>query len=200
MTAEAIETKDPCIQCTLHCRSISAPADLNALSITIAKRHSPSILGANAAVRDAGRFSYWAAEPREVFEFRSGSSDPFGQLERLLGKYRLSDSPTGRPSLPRGMFCGGWIGWFGYELGRYIERLPQTTTDDLAMPLIRLCFYDRLFAYDHQERTLWVIALELPDDTESPEDKMAALEQSLQASHDIRPPQGRNELTTLAPA
>jgi para-aminobenzoate synthetase component 1 len=123
-----------------------------------------------------------------VFEFQSGSSDPFGKLERLLGKYRLDDSPSSQRSLPNGMFRGGWIGWFGYELGRYIERLPQTTNDDLAMPLIRLCFYDRLFAYDHRDQTFWLIALGLPEDSESPEDKIAVLEQWLGVSQSIRPP------------
>ena len=192
MTAEALETKNPCIHCTLHCRSLPAPVDLQALSLALADRRSPSILGANVSVKEAGRFSYWAAEPREVFEFRPGSSDPLGQLEDLLGKYRLCDSPTGQRSLPDGMFRGGWIGWFGYELGRYIERLPQTATDDLAMPLIHLRFYDRLLAYDHQDPTFWLVALELPDDTESPEDKMAVLEQWLSASQSIRPPHPRH--------
>ncbi|MHC4519373.1 MAG: aminodeoxychorismate synthase component I [Planctomycetota bacterium] len=129
-----------------------------------------------------------------MFEFRSGRGDPFEQLERRLGKYRPVESASNQPTLPDGLFCGGWIGWFGYELGRYIERLPQTTADDLAMPLIRLCFYDRLLAYDHRCQTFWLVALEMPDDSESPEAKMAALEQLLDESRKVRscPPQHAN--------
>ncbi len=44
------------------------------------------------------------------------------------------------------------------------------------MPLIRLCFYDRIIAYDHTEDTFWLIVLQLPSDIENPEDKLAALE------------------------
>jgi len=192
MTAEAIDTKNQCVLCTLHGRSIPAPTDLPAVSTVFAKLDSPSILGGNTSVAESGRFSYWAAEPREVFEFRSGPGDPFGQLERVLDRYRFSKGASSQPTLPDGMFRGGWIGWFGYELGRYIERLPQTTTDDLAMPLIHLSFYDRLLAYDHQRRTFWLIALALPDDTESPESKMASLEQLLHESRNVRPHRPRH--------
>lgn len=135
---------------------------------------------------EAGRFSYWTAEPREVFEFRPGLGDPFEQLERRLYKYRPAEDASNQPMPPGGLFRGGWVGWFGYELGRYIERLPQTTTDDLAMPLIRLCFYDRQLAYDHQCQTVWLMALQLPDDREPPEAKMAALEHLLDESRRIR--------------
>jgi para-aminobenzoate synthetase component 1 len=53
------------------------------------------------------------------------------------------------------------------------------------MPLIRLCFYDRLVAYDHNRGVFWLIALERPDDEESPEQKLAWLEQRLQESHGL---------------
>jgi aminodeoxychorismate synthase component I len=186
MNADAVETKDACIPCRLHCRTVRADADLDAVSAVFAKLRSPSVLGGNAAVEEKEAVSYWAAEPREVFEFRSGSDDPFGQLERRLRRYRLVESSADPPTLSEGRFCGGWIGWFGYELGRYIERLPQETTDDLAMPLIRLCFYDRFLAYDHGRQVFWLVALELPDDSETPQNKMATLEQRLHESRDAR--------------
>jgi len=175
--------------CKIHARRLRIEASLSALSETFAAQRQPSILGGNSATLNGAGFSYWAAEPKEVFEFRSGQTDPFGKLESLLGQYRLADDPAGhrdQPTPPDGLFCGGWIGCFGYELGRYIERLPQTTVDDLAMPLIRLCFYDRLIAYDHRRDTFWIIAVELPDDPETPDRKMAALEQLLTESQNVR--------------
>ncbi len=83
------------------------------------------------------------------------------------------------------MFCGGWIGYLAYELGRYIEKLPATTTDDLEMPLVRLCFYDRFIAYDHVDATCWLIALDLPGDTEGPDEKLVTLENLLAESQKI---------------
>jgi len=96
------------------------------------------------------------------------------------------------------MFCGGWIGYFAYELGRYIEKLPATTTDDLEMPLMRLCFYDRIIAYDHIDRTCWLITLELPDDAEQPDEKLAGLEKLVAQSQRIHvQPPGPAELENI---
>ncbi|MHC4843043.1 MAG: anthranilate synthase component I family protein, partial [Planctomycetota bacterium] len=81
--------------------------------------------------------------------------------------------------LPVGIFKGGWIGHFSYELGRYIEQLPESTTDDLKIPLIRLCFYDKIICYDHKERAFWIIVLELNEDIEAPEEKLRYLERLL---------------------
>jgi para-aminobenzoate synthetase component 1 len=80
--------------------------------------------------------------------------------------------------LPHGIFTGGWVGFFSYDLGRYIEPIPRKA-DDLQIPLIRLSFYDRLIAYDHRGKAFWLIALELDNDTETPEHKLSSLENLL---------------------
>jgi para-aminobenzoate synthetase component 1 len=159
---------------------------LPGLSEVFSRLESASILGGNAAKAQAGRFSYWAAEPKEVFEFRAGEKRPFEKLQKVLGKYKIENKKGNHTGLPlRGMFCGGWIGYFSYELGRYIEKLPETTIDDLQMPLVRLCFYDRVIAYDHDEGVFWLIALQLPDDSIEPQDNLAALEQLLEKSKNV---------------
>ncbi|MHC4593930.1 MAG: anthranilate synthase component I family protein [Planctomycetota bacterium] len=183
MTTGTVAKTDECILCKLHYKKIRASINLPALSQIFAGRKSASILGGNTAKADADRFSYWAAEPKEVFEFRAGQKDPFGKLQKILTKYKLEQDS--RPELPKGIFCGGWIGYFSYELGRYIEQLPETTIDDLQMPLIRLCFYDSLIAYDHVEGACWLIALQLPNDSQKPEDKLSALERLLAESQRI---------------
>ena len=175
------------IVCRLHCKNICASSNLPGLSEVFARLESVSILGGNAARSGAGRFSYWAAQPREIFQFGAGRDDPFGKLQTALAKYELEmDSPDG---LPKGLFQGGWIGYFSYELGRYIERLPATTVDDIGLPLIRLCFYDRFIAYDHLEGSFWLIALQLAGDSERPDEKLAALESLLAESQSISVPQ-----------
>jgi len=258
MTTGTVAKTDKHIYCKLHAKRIRAAIDLPALSEVFARRKSASILGGNAAKAGADRFSYWAAEPKEVFEFKAGQKNPFGKLEEVLSKYKLvkhfdvdsrlrgndkensgndkgqgeilrcaQNDNTGNHAglalledeerisnieylrktpppgalgayggtrngeghdLPKGIFCGGWVGYFSYELGRYIEKLPETTIDDLKMPLIRLCFYDRLIAYDHIEGAFWLIGLEMPGDSERPQEKLAALEQLLAESRRIRVP------------
>ncbi len=202
MTTVTVAKTDKHIPCRLHYKKICASIDLPALSEIFSVLKSASILGGNAAKADADRFSYWAAEPKEIFEFKTGQKDPFGKLQKILTKYKIEERKgisnieyrirnDEGCELPKGIFCGGWIGYFSYELGRYIERLPETTIDDLQMPLIRLCFYDRLIAYDHIEGTFWLIVLHLSNDSEKIEDKLTTLEQLLIESQKIRVPQPR---------
>ena len=183
--------------CKVHCRRSRTHTSLDALSETFSSLPASAILGGNPAKADADGFSYWAAEPRHVFEFTVAQTDPFPKLQKILSRHKLPDPSRCELPLP-GMFCGGWIGYFGYELGRYIERLPEKAVDDLHLPLIRLCFYDRVIAYDHHSDTFWMIALELPDDLEKPAEKMAALERYLDQSRQVRvPPCARADLEAV---
>jgi para-aminobenzoate synthetase component I len=175
--------------CRLHYRRVRASANLSALSEVFAKLKSPSILGGNSAKANADGFSYWAAEPKEVFEFKLGQAKPFEKLQKVLSMYEIREGEWGpKVLLDRPVFYGGWIGYFAYELGRYIEKLPATTIDDIQMPLIRLCFYDRVIAYDHVEGDFWLFALQLPGDVEKPRDKLSALQRLLDKSRGFRVP------------
>jgi para-aminobenzoate synthetase component 1 len=181
MTTQIVAKTDKYIPCKLHYKKACISADLPALSELFTGRKLPSILGGNTAKAEADGFSYWAAEPKGIFEFYAGQKDLFGKLQKAIVKYKLAEEFE--DDLPKGIFRGGWIGYFSYDLGRYIEPTAfggqATMADDLKMPLIRLCFYDRLIAYDHIEGTFWLIALRLPNDTEKPEGKLAALESAL---------------------
>jgi len=180
---ETVAAENRRIACKLYYKEVRAAVDLPALSEVFAGLKGASIIGGNEAKKNADRFSYWAGEPRDIFEFKTGEQDPFGKLQKALDKYRLEG--RGDSNLPKGIFCGGWVGYFGYELGRYIERLPETTIDDLKMPLIRLCFYDRFICYDHIEKSFRLIALQLPGDSERPEEKLAGLEELLGKAKEI---------------
>ncbi|UCG57250.1 MAG: anthranilate synthase component I family protein [Phycisphaerales bacterium] len=219
MTMRTVVKSDKTILCKPHCRKVRASIDLPALGEVFSRLDSASVLGGNIAKSNADRFSYWAAEPREVFEFKTGQEDPFGKMQKALAKYKLEENTDvsgrtggigrrkqdivplrrasarrmglaasgaeGKEALPAGIFRGGWIGCFAYELGRYIEHLPATAIDDLKMPLIRLCFYDRVIAYDHLEDAFWLIALQSPGDIEGPQEKLTFLEGLLDESRKI---------------
>ncbi len=174
--------------CRVHCKRVPFSTSIDALSETFSAQPLPSILGGNPAKANGDGVSYWAAEPREVFEFTSAQADPFPRLQAVLNRYRRADADTRKTEFPlANAFCGGWIGYFGYELGRYIERLPARAIDDLHMPLIHLGFYDRVIAYDHHADDFWLIVLELPDDSEKPVEKMAVLERLLDQARQVRP-------------
>lgn len=177
------------IPCRLHARPIQTSVNLSSVSKVFSRRKGASILGGNGSKAEGDGFSYWAAGPTDVFEFTGGQDEPFEQLASLLAKYTL-DRAGELPPIP---FLGGWVGYFGYELGRYIEKLPETTVDDIGLPLIRLCFYDRLMVYDHRQAAFWALALEMPDDTKTPRQKLASVEAILTEAREepiIEPPAG----------
>jgi para-aminobenzoate synthetase component 1 len=188
MSGQAISLSASTCQCTRYCKKIPLTPDLTALNEVFAGLENPAILGGNVAKAEADGFSYWAAEPVEVLEIPADQPDPLGTLHRTLDRYRLEEAD--RPDLPSAMFCCGWIGFFSYDLGRFIEPVPSVATDDLHMPLVRLAFYDRLIAYDPRQRTVWLMALHMPNDLEGPQEKLDHLEGLLdQSAHvHVAPP------------
>jgi len=70
-------------------------------------------------------------------------ADPFDILRELLGAYRQEP----KKDLPP--FWSGGMGYFSYELGRHIERLPSTTADDLGLPEFYFVLYRSILSFDH---------------------------------------------------
>jgi len=128
-----------------------------------------SVLGGNDGVCAGNQFSVWASEPVDVFEVGGDEGDVFGKLKGTLEKYSVDTSGC---ELPEGMFCCGWIGYFSYDLGRCIEKVPVTAVDDLGLPLVRLCFYDAAVCYDHGEKVWYAVAI---DDGGDGEEKISRL-------------------------
>lgn len=83
-------------------------------------------------------------------------ADPLALLDALLQQRPAVPAPGLPP------FVGGAVGYFAYDLGRLIERLPGTPVDDLGLPDLHLCFYDHVLAIDHRSDRAWALALPLP--------------------------------------
>ena len=60
------------------------------------------------------------------------------------------------PGLPR--FSGGAVGYLGYDWVRFVERLPETATDDLDLPTFIFLLADNLVIFDHVRHRLLVLA------------------------------------------
>jgi para-aminobenzoate synthetase component 1 len=113
-----------------------------------------------------GRYSYVAARPfrvvraapapwRVTIDGQPVPHDPFTTIEKLLEDYRQD---AGSLPVP---FGGGAIGFFAYELGGTLERLPAPRAPLLSADMV-VGFYDVIAAFDHRDKQAWVISTGLP--------------------------------------
>jgi anthranilate synthase component 1 len=114
-----------------------------------------------------GRFSFLGLNPSLLFQVEGGrtaiqrqghweypdpGADPFEHLRRLLAGFQSVPAP----GLPR--FWGGLVGFLGYDMVRYIERLPNITPPT-AMPEARLMLPDNLLIFDSLRQTIKIMTL-----------------------------------------
>ena len=61
------------------------------------------------------------------------------------------------PDLPP--FCGGAVGYMGYDTVRFFERLPDLKPDDRGLPDCYFVFTDTLLIFDHVKHRIKVLCL-----------------------------------------
>ncbi|OPY13326.1 MAG: Anthranilate synthase component 1 [Syntrophus sp. PtaB.Bin001] len=114
-----------------------------------------------------GRYTFLGADPRLVFRVRGPEvvieeqgkmlrydhqGDPIRFLKEILQRY----SPVFVEGLPR--FYGGAVGFLGYEMVRYFERLPNSTENDLCTDEAVFLITDTLILFDRVRHTIKVVA------------------------------------------
>ncbi len=130
---------------------------------------------------DLCRFSFLAWNPRLAVTVRNGmavlrgsdsvadglptapagvvipAKDPFALMREILVSLAPDHDGASAAGMPADAdilpLTGGAFGMAGYDAGRYIERLPQLTDDDLGLPDLDFIFPKRLICYDHWRRT-----------------------------------------------
>lgn len=78
--------------------------------------------------------------------------EPLQKLAGILQQRRVSNNSD----LP---FCGGYFGYFGYDLARWIEDLPLLARRDRPLPALWLDWVDLCAVYDLQQRRLTLCSL-----------------------------------------
>ncbi|SHF07694.1 anthranilate synthase component 1 [Desulforamulus putei DSM 12395] len=121
---------------------------------------------------------YWGTAGRAKLH-----GSPLKALGGLLSRFQ---TPV-LPDMPR--FTSGGVGFFGYDLVRFLERLPEFKQDDLGLPLCQLMFPGMVLAFDHVRRTLLVVA-NLPLSGHPAETYREAVKKIEQVAEQIFSPQG----------
>ncbi len=76
--------------------------------------------------------------------------DPFAILNSLLAPYQAAQN-----ALP---FTGGAVGYFGYDLARQVEHLPNIALKNDALPHMMVGIYDWAVVVDHREKTACLVS------------------------------------------
>ena len=112
------------------------------------------------------RYSFLGTDPSVVFRskgrdieiIRSGgktetfTGDPIFALRDLLSGYR----PVSSEELPR--FHGGAVGYFGYDMVRFIENIPDSSPDELGLWDSIYMVMDTILAFDNVTNKIKIIS------------------------------------------
>jgi len=110
------------------------------------------------------RYSFLGCDPFLITRYRKDQpSDEF--MQNLRSTLRRFKSVT-LPNLPP--FTGGAVGYFGYDMVRAIENIPDTGRDDLGVDDAVLMFYKTVLAFDHLRHQIHIISNLLVDESKEP--------------------------------
>ncbi len=138
--------------------------------LKIGGRPHSFLLESVAGGEQIGRYSFIGGDPflvlkthgREVEVVRDGrletrtlaeGQDPLHLLKQLLEEFRFVQDPDLPP------FCGGAVGYLGYDVVRFFERLPDLNPNDRGLPESYFVFTDTLLIFDHVKHRIKVLCL-----------------------------------------
>ena len=109
------------------------------------------------------RYSFLGSDPFIVLRYRDGKPADFMQnVRQTMARFRA----VRLPALPP--FTGGAVGYFGYDMVRTVEDIPQNGRDDLGVDDAVLMFYRTVLAFDHVRHQIHIITNLLVDETSEP--------------------------------
>jgi len=137
--------------------------------------NSPSFLLESAEQNDlVGRYSFIGFDAQATFTAHGktvtlteetlsktyeAERDPLDELERWMDKYRA----PGNSELPP--FCGGAVGYLGYDCVRWFEpTIPEPPKDELGIPDMFFQITGSVVIFDHKRRRIQIVANAFLDD------------------------------------
>lgn len=114
------------------------------------------------------RYSFLGTNPALVFRSRAGNiqisypaknvtrrfvtqTDPLDEIKKIMRDFK---AVTVR-GLPR--FYGGFVGFIGYDMVRFFEKIPDKNPDDLQLPDSVFIMTDTLLIFDHVNHVIKIV-------------------------------------------
>lgn len=103
--------------------------------------------GASAAAASSARSQ--AAGPSAARTTETLEATPLDAVRAWLRRHYVPLAPGAPP------FAGGCVGFWGYDVARSLERLPELARDDLGLPDYVFLLMDELWVIDHEQPALY---------------------------------------------
>ena len=91
-------------------------------------------------------------EPKCKVKKFAFKGDPLTKIKELMDNFKFVQVE----GLPR--FCGGLVGYMGYDTVRFFEQLPDGNPDDLGLADYIFILTDTILIFDHLEHKIKVVA------------------------------------------
>ncbi|MGQ9731622.1 MAG: anthranilate synthase component I [Candidatus Zipacnadales bacterium] len=166
------------------------------------------LLESVAGGENVARYSYLAVDPYRMFSSRGRAvtiteggretvcilpqgEDPLHALKRLMDEYTFVPIPGWE------RFCGGAVGYIGYDMVRFFEDLPDANPDDLGLPDCALMFAHTIVIFDHVMHRVRVLcnAHVIGDPDMAYEEACARIDETIYALEKPLPPVKRFTIT-----
>ncbi|MBN1793693.1 MAG: anthranilate synthase component I [Candidatus Omnitrophica bacterium] len=125
------------------------------------------------------RYSFLGSSPSLIFKssgneieitehgkkctFRLTKGDPLKEIQKIMSCFRFVPVP----GLPR--FCGGLVGYVGYDMVRFFEHIPDNNENPLCVPDAVFLLTDSLIIFDHSMQKIKIVVNAATGDSRSRE-------------------------------
>lgn len=140
-------------------------------------------LDGNRVMEGLSRYSFMGCHPRFKVRVDKGCihimyshhtetviGDPFALLQQLVDQHHISSD-----KLPHIPFVGGFVGYFGFEMLKYIEKVPTRSNDYQGVAEGYWAFYDQVLIFDQVEQRATLTRLVTCDECEKDVEREVAL-------------------------
>jgi len=103
-------------------------------------------------IKTKGRDIY-VLRPREKGSLHyQTKTDPLNEIKKIMRGF----NPVSINGLPR--FCGGLVGYLGYDMVRFFEAIPDKNKDELNLNDAVFMLTDTLLVFDHVKHTIKIVS------------------------------------------